>query len=195
MVEHWLEHYSHSVHLLTVVESRLGHYWHSVHLLTVVEHRLGHVHLYQWWSAGWDTTHILYTCTSGGAPVGTRTPVPVVERWLGHYSHSVHLLTVVERWLGHVHLLIVVERWLRHVHLLTVVERWLGHYSHSVDLGCDVQSLQVLVQLGVKLLEDVVLNPGQLGHDHVRGVQVLGSWKRLRGHQVSGLEQETNTSY
>ena len=51
------------------------------------------------------------------------------------------------------------------------------------------------MQLGVELLEDVVLNPGQLGHDHVRGVQVLGSRERLRGHQVSGLEQETNTNY
>ena len=101
-----------------------------------------HMYAYRWWSTGWDTTHIPYTCTSGGALVGTlftlRTPVnsggepvgtlltfrtPVNKCWSA--GRDTYTCTSGGALVGTL---------LTFRTPVTVVEHWLGHYSHSIHL-------------------------------------------------------------
>ncbi len=65
-------------------------------------------------------------------------------------------------------------------------------YSHAVDLRPDLARLEMRVQLGVVLLEDVVLDALQLVSDDVRVRRVVGPREGTRRQDVVVLPCNTS---
>jgi len=63
---------------------------------------------------------------------------------------------------------------------------------HSVDLWCNVQTQQPIMQLGVKTFQQIFLNPRQFGHDHVWRMDLWGPGERLSVQYVSPLYWRTH---